>query len=89
MSDYTEFAQIVTKGGPAIIVVLLVVIFLLVTNRLMTRRQHETIVSFWKFSATDQAAKIGKLLDNDDITHALLRSIVKEATEKDQSEEDS
>jgi hypothetical protein len=86
MTDYNAFIDTVSKGGPAIILLLLGFIALLISNRLVTRRQHEQIVGFWRGLAIESTDQMKKMLDNDDITHALLRSVLSKAEEKNDEE---
>lgn len=86
MPDYDRLIETVSKGGPAIILLLLGFIVLLITNRLITRKQHEQVVGFWKNLAIESTDQMKKMLDNDDITHALLRSVLAKADEKNVEE---
>ena len=62
--------------------ILFLFILLLATNRLYTKRQHDEIVNIYKDVADRALAANEKMLTNDDITHALLRSILRKAEEK-------
>lgn len=76
-----EFLTIASNRVVDIGAVLVIFIGLLATSRLYTKRQHDEIVNFYKETALKLAASIEKMIENDDVTHSLLKSILKKADE--------
>lgn len=76
-----EFMAIASNRVVDIGAVLVIFIGLLATSRLYTKRQHDEIVNFYKETALKLAASIEKMIENDDVTHSLLKSILKKADE--------
>jgi phage gp36-like protein len=63
--------------------VLVIFIGLLATSRLYTKRQHDEIVNFYKETALTLVKNVEKMIENDDLTHSLLKSILNKAEESE------
>ena len=83
MTITDETVKFILQIWPGIVLSMIVGFVLIVTGRLVLRRQHDEIVTYWKDLAAKSTDQITKMLDNDDITHSLLRSVLKKAEEKD------
>ena len=76
-----EFVAIITNRVVDIGAVLVIFIGLLATSRLYTKRQHDEIVAFYKDTALTLVKSVEKMIENDDLTHSLLKSILNKAEE--------
>lgn len=83
MTITDEAVKYLVQIWPGIVLCIIVGFILIVTGRIVLRRQHDEIVTYWKDLAAQSTSQITKMLDNDDITHSLLRSVLKKAEEKD------
>lgn len=83
MTITDETVKFILQIWPGIVLSMIVGFVLIVTGRIVLRRQHDEIVTYWKDLAAKSTDQITKMLDNDDITHSLLRSVLKKAEEKD------
>lgn len=75
----TEFLALASNRVVDIGAVLLIFTGLLATSRLYTKRQHDEIVSFYKGTAETLVKSVEKMIENDDLTHTLLKSILNAA----------
>ena len=78
----TEILAVLSNRVVDVAGILLIFILLLATSRLYTKRQHDEIVSIYKDVADRALSANEKMLNNDDVTHALLRSLLKKADER-------
>lgn len=78
----TELLAVLSNRVVDVAAILLLFILLLATSRLYTKRQHDEIVSIYKNVADRALSANDKMLNNDDVTHALLRSLLKKADER-------
>lgn len=78
----TEILAVLSNRVVDVAAILLFFILLLATSRLYTKRQHDEIVSIYKDVADRALSANEKMLNNDDVTHALLRSLLKKADER-------
>ena len=78
----TEILAVLSNRVVDVAGILLIFILLLATSRLYTKRQHDEIVSIYKDVADRALSANEKMLNNDDVTHALLRSLQKKADER-------
>ena len=78
----TEILAVLSNRVVDVAAILLFFILLLATSRLYTKRQHDEIVSIYKDVADRALSANEKMLNNDDVTHALLRSLQKKADER-------
>ena len=76
-----EFVAVITNRVVDIGAVLVIFIGLLATSRLYTTRQHDEIVAFYKDTALTLVKSVEKMIENDDLTHSLLKSILNKAEE--------
>ena len=78
-----EFMALVSNRVVDIGAVLVIFIGLLATSRLYTKRQHDEIVNFYKETALTLVKNEEKMIENDDLTHSLLKSILNKAEESE------
>jgi len=78
-----EFMALVSNRVVDIGAVLVIFIGLLATSRLYTKRQHDEIVNFYKDTALTLVKSVEKMIENDDLTHSLLKSILSKAEESE------
>lgn len=78
-----EFMALVSNRVVDIGAVLVIFIGLLATSRLYTKRQHDEIVNFYKETALTLVKNVEKMIENDDLTHSLLKSILNKAEESE------
>ena len=81
-----EFIALATNRVVDIGAVLVIFTGLLATSRLYTKRQHDEIVNFYKETALTLVKSVEKMIENDDLTHSLLKSILKKAEETEDTE---
>jgi len=78
----TEFLALASNRVVDIGAVLLIFTGLLATSRLYTKRQHDEIVNFYIATADQLVKTVEKMIENDDLTHSLLKSILNKAEEE-------
>ena len=78
----TEILAVLSNRVVDVAGILLIFILLLATSRLYTKRQYDEIVSIYKDVADRALSANEKMLNNDDVTHALLTSLQKNADER-------
>lgn len=74
--------KIIIESWPGFIVSLIVLTAMVLSGKLVLKAHHEEILGYWKEAALKSAAQVDKMLDNDELTHSLLRSILDRAERK-------